>query len=383
MQNKVGIIGVAQSNFGDKNGNSLEELIFNTSQEALMDAGITINEVDGIVISSNDQVDGRPISIMVTSGSVGAYQRDLLDVPSSGEHALILGYMRVLSGNFETQLIASWSSLEADDLRTVQNITCEPIYQRQLLLHDLTTNALQAGAYLNKYPDAAEGATQIVVKNRNWGKKNPLSHLKKEVEAKEVFLSPYTYWPLRSLMLPPDSRGVVVLVIASEKKARELGKTQAAWIDGVGWASDTYWIGERDLSRLTSLEKAAAHAYNSAEIKEPLNEIDIAEIQEVTAYHELMAYEALGFCGPGEASRMVLDGVTNSGGNLPVNLSGGVLSANPYFVSGLARVAEAALQVLGKAGQHQLPGVEVALAQTTSGFAAQNSAAFILSNKYS
>jgi len=151
----------------------------------------------------------------------------------------------------------------------------------------------------------------------------------------------------------------------------------------VGWASDTYWIGERDLSRLTSLEEATIRAYQAAQIKDPLKEIDLAEIQEVTAYHELMSYEALLFCGPGEASRLILDGVTGSGGKLPVNLSGGTLSTNPYFASGLVRVAEAALQVLGKAGEHQLPGVQVALAQTTSGFAGQSSATFIFSNKYS
>ncbi|NQU02941.1 MAG: thiolase family protein [Syntrophaceae bacterium] len=382
MLNKVGIIGVAQSHFGEESGKSLEELIFQTCNEALVDAGITIDGVDGIVISSNDQVDGRPISIMVTAGSVGAYQRDLLDVPSSGEHALILGYMRVLSGNFETQLIASWSSLEADDLRTVQNITCEPIYQRQLGLHDITTNALQAAAYLSKYEGAAEGAAQVVVKNRTWGKKNPRSHLRKGVEAAEVSSSPYVCWPVRRLMVPPESSGVVALVIASEKKAKELDKRQVAWIEGVGWASDTYWMGERDLSRLTSLEEATIRAYQAAQIKDPMKEIDIAEIQEVTAYHELMSYEALLFCGPGEASRLILDGVTGSGGKLPVNLSGGTLSTNPYFASGLVRVAEAALQVMGKAGEHQLPGVQTGLAQTTSGFAGQNSATFILSNKY-
>jgi acetyl-CoA C-acetyltransferase len=184
-------------------------------------------------------------------------------------------------------------------------------------------------------------------------------------------------------MIPPKSQGVVAMVIASEKEAKKLGETEPAWIDGVGWASDTYWIGERDLSRLTSLEKAADRAYNSAKIKNPAQEINIAEIQEVTAYHELMAYEALGFCGAGEASRLISDDVTDVGGRLPVNLSGGILSANPYFASGLARVAEAALQVTGKAGEHQVPGVEVALAQATSGFSSQSSAVFVISNKSS
>lgn len=371
---------MAQSDFGNEPDLSLEELIFATTQAALADAGMGIDQIDGIVISSNDQVDGRPISIMVTSGSVGAYKKDLIDVPSSAEHALVLGHMRLMSGEFQTQLVASWSSLEADDLRSVQNITCEPFYQRQLGLHDQTAYALQAGVYANKYSVTPQAAAQVVVKNRAGGLKNPIAHLKQAVTEEEVLKSPYNAWPLRELMVPPSSQGVVVFVMATEKRIKDLGKERAAWLKGMGWASDTYWIGERDLSWLTSLETAAKQAYEMAGITNPLEEIDVAEIQDVTAYHELMSYEALGFCKAGEGGALILDGTTNQGGQIAVNPSGGALCANPYFATGLVRAAEAASQIMGKAGEHQVKDANLALAQGTSGFASQSNAVFIMSS---
>jgi len=80
------------------------------------------------------------------------------------------------------------------------------------------------------------------------------------------------------------------------------------------------------------------------------------------SYAELAWYEALGFCAEGEAGRWIDEGVTEMDGELPVNPSGGVLSANPVGASGIIRVAEAAMQVMGRAGAHQVPNVRTALA---------------------
>jgi acetyl-CoA C-acetyltransferase len=84
---------------------SLEELIYDTAQLALADAGITIDDIDGIVVAANDQFDGRSISVMMASGSVGGVDRDIMSTPSASEHAFILGALRVATGQFRTQLV--------------------------------------------------------------------------------------------------------------------------------------------------------------------------------------------------------------------------------------------------------------------------------------
>jgi acetyl-CoA C-acetyltransferase len=112
---------------------------------------------------------------------------------------------------------------------------------------------------------------------------------------------------------------------------------------------------------------AAAALWRQAGITDPLHEIDVAEIYVPFSWYEPMWLENLGFAGPGQGWRLTEAGQTALGGRLPVNPSGGVLSSNPIGASGLLRFAEAALQVMGKAGAHQVPGARTALGHAYGG----------------
>jgi acetyl-CoA C-acetyltransferase len=180
--------------------------------------------------------------------------------------------------------------------------------------------------------------------------------------------------------MPPESDGVCAFLLASEEKVKSLKLQRVAWIKGIAWIADTYWMGDMKLDAMTSLQLAARKAYSMAGVHKPKDELDVVEIQEVTAYHELMAYEALGFCGPGEAGHLISEGETNFNSKIPVNPSGGALCANPYFATGLVRVGEVALQVMGQADKHQILGAKLGLAAANCGFACQNSSVFILSS---
>ena len=116
LRMKPGVIGCAIRPAIAERNRSLEEIIYDTAQLALTDAGLTIEDIDGIVVASNDQFDGRSISVMMASGSVGGVDRDIMSTPSASEHAFILGALRVASGQFRTQLIVSWSPTEAASL---------------------------------------------------------------------------------------------------------------------------------------------------------------------------------------------------------------------------------------------------------------------------
>ena len=93
-----------------------------------------------------------------------------------------------------------------------------------------------------------------------------------------------------------------------------------------------------------------------------MSDFDVAEIYEPASYAELAMYENLGFCAMGGGGRLIDEGLTLMDGPLPVNPSGGVLSTNPVGATAMIRVAEAAMQVMGQAGEHQVPGVRRALA---------------------
>ena len=149
-----------------------------------------------------------------------------------------------------------------------------------------------------------------------------------------------------------------------------------AWVRGLGWATDATFLGDRDLAQAPALVEAGRQAYEAAGIGPEA--IDIAEITDATPYAELLAYEALGFADRSAWADATADGRFAAGGRLPVNLSGGVVTHNPVFCTGLIRIAEIANQVRGRAGGHQKPGARVGLAAAGSGFAMQYQAAVIL-----
>jgi acetyl-CoA C-acetyltransferase len=113
---------------------------------------------------------------------------------------------------------------------------------------------------------------------------------------------------------------------------------------------------------MRSLIEARHKGYGIAGIEDAVRDFDVAEIYEPASYAELAMYECLGFCPKGGGGAFIDAGTPEMDGALPVNPSGGVLSTNPVGATALIRVAEAALQVMNEAGEHQVPDVKRALA---------------------
>jgi acetyl-CoA C-acetyltransferase len=193
-----------------------------------------------------------------------------------------------------------------------------------------------------------------------------------------VMRSPLIASPIKRLDASPVTDGCCAMLLMSEEAVRKYD-LKPAWIRGVGFCTDSYYLGHRDLTEIRSAHIAAERAYNMAGITRPGAEIDVAEIHEPFAFQELMIYEALGFCDKGKGRDLLHSGATgvNGTGRLPVNLSGGALSANPIFATGLIRLAEAALQVTGQAAGYQAEA-RTAVAHATSGLALQSNIVYVL-----
>jgi acetyl-CoA C-acetyltransferase len=185
-------------------------------------------------------------------------------------------------------------------------------------------------------------------------------------------------WPLEAGMTTRPITGCVAMVLATEDFIAQRGLTDVAWIRGMGWATEPSFLGDRDLSTAPALAAAALQAYKEAGITDPLTQLDVVEITDATPYAELLAYEALGLCERNEWAAKVAAGTFAIGGQLPVNLSGGVQTFNPVYCTGLIRFAEVANQVRGRAGAHQRKDTRNGLAQAGSGFAMQYQAAIVL-----
>jgi acetyl-CoA C-acetyltransferase len=368
---KPGVIGCAIRPMIAGRERSLEEIMYDTAQLALADAGITIEDIDGIVVASNDQFDGRSIAVMMASGSVGGVDRDILSTPSASEHAFVLGALRVASGQYRTQLIVSWSPTEVSSMAEAQRLGADPYFHRALPLDEVSAHALQASALEHQVAGLHAVAAAVADKNRAHGR----------IAYPDVPTRPPAgpaRWPLTAEMISAPVTGCVALVLATEEFVAERGVKDVAWLRGMGWATEAAFLGDRILSTAPALVEAARQAYEAAGIHDPAAEIDVVEITDATTYAELLAYEALALCNREDWAARVTNGFFARTGKMPVNLSGGVLTFNPVFCTGLIRIAEVANQVRGRAGAHQLENVRTGLAHAGSGFAMQYQAAIVL-----
>jgi acetyl-CoA C-acetyltransferase len=353
MSDKVCIVGVGQTRHRGPGDNiAYYEHAFQAATAALEDAGLRRGDIDTVLASGWDVVDGRTISDMHLVPAAGGYLKDSAKVADDGILAFAYGYMRIASGAFDTALIVGHGHTESP-AELVSNVAMDPFFYRPFGVGATATLALQCCAYADRYGVSEEQAAAVVVKNRGQGANNPYAHLKSPVTSEQVLASDVITWPLRELDCRPQSVGAVAVILASESRVKRIASRWAT-IEGIGWATESYYIGAAELWRLAALAGAAQQAYRMADISEPFAQLDVAEVHDLTSYHELMAYEALGWAEEGAAGRLVEDGATSMGGSLPVNPSGGALSTDLGAGTGLARVAEAALQVTGRADGHQV-----------------------------
>jgi acetyl-CoA C-acetyltransferase len=156
------------------------------------------------------------------------------------------------------------------------------------------------------------------------------------------------------------------MVLASADAAKRAPRPPA-WVRGTAVRSEpTHFAGRNQVDPRGGRD-CAADVYRQAGITNPRAELDVAEIYVPFSWFEPMWLENLGFGADGEGWRMTVEGATAMDGDLPVNPSGGVLSSNPIGASGMLRFAEAALQVRGMAGEHQIDGAKLALGHAYGG----------------
>jgi acetyl-CoA C-acetyltransferase len=378
---RVAIVGYAQTNYeAEKRDQNYMEMVYAVVKDLFAETGMGYDQIDNIVTCSSDFLDGRTISDMAIQDAVGAHLKAESKVSADGTQALLYGYMRILSGQYRTTLVTAHSKGSEGDPLLIANAAFDPVYQRTLGLDAHVVSALQARMYMEKYHVSAEQVAHVAVKNLGNGARNPLAHRRQAVTLDDVLGSPMLADPIRELEASPISDGACAVILAEEELARQL-TAKPLWLQGVGYCSEEYYCGDRDLTETPALTNAAKRAYKMAGVKNPKKEIHVAEIYDAYAYQELMWTEGLGLCSKGKGARLVEKGTTRIGGRLPVNPSGGVLSAHAFFAAGLARVIECAMQLRGEAGDHQVDGASLALAHGTNGFCGQGHCVWILSNQ--
>jgi acetyl-CoA C-acetyltransferase len=384
---KVAIVGVGLTRTGRRADISHQELAWEAVRAALDDAKISIDEIEAVVHGCMDNFDGISSPERFDSPALGCgrgFGKPLIKISTGGTTGIstaLAAYYHVASGLYDVVLAFAIQKVSENvEAQQVLNTAIEPILERVFGMGAIHAAALQQIRYAAIYKKNIEDyLAEVAIKNRQDAIRNPYAHLRLNLTLKDYYNSPYMVWPVRLLDCCPSSDGAVAIIFASEDKARKI-TDNPAWVNAVEYISDTYYWSQKTIEFWDNLAILARRLYRKAKIENPLKEIHMAELYNAFTIQEIMEYEAFGFADKGMGWKLLEEGITKFYGSLPVCPSGGVLATNPIAATGLIRVAEAALQVMGKAGQRQVPNVVNALAHAWGG-ALQFHGAMILSRE--
>ena len=207
-----------------------------------------------------------------------------------------------------------------------------------------------------------EQFAKVSVKNHHHSTMNPKAMYQIETPLETVMNAEMISYPNTKLMCSVNVDGSAAAVIASERKARELGLMERAVKVRASVLTSDPWQ-ERDLVMPdvnTCTRKAAAEAYEMAGLGP--DDVDLVELHDCFATAEILHYENLGLCEDGGAGRLIDDGEVALGGRIPVNVSGGLLSkGHPLGATGIANIYEVSTHLRGEAGKRQVEGARIGM----------------------
>ncbi len=384
MGKRTAIVGFGQtyqrSARKDVNG---VEIINEAVKAALADAGLTIKDIDAVVIGNMDHFEGVNYVDMWSVEGSGAVMKPVMKVTTggtTGTTVAMCAYYHVASGMFDRVLAIGWEKNSESDTTGAIITAFHPVWERPNLGGAIAGLAVEASKYMHNYHVTQRDGARVAVRERLHALNNPYSHLHQEwmkgMEVEKLVdllvnseQNQMLAYPLRMSDMCPRTDGAAAVVFASEDVAEGI-VPRPAWVVSTANRHNYVYLGDINWDMNDTLAGAAKKVFDKAGVKEPLKEIDLCELYLPYSYAGLKWMESIGFCGPGEGPKLVWDRVTDMDGELPVNPSGGVMSSNPIGATGLIRVGEAAWQIMRKAGPRQVQkNVNLAL---TTGFGGCN-----------
>jgi acetyl-CoA C-acetyltransferase len=364
---RAAVVATGQSDHGRRFDTSMGEIAREAIDRCLESRGLSFDDIDAVVAGNMEMFEGIYLVDQYLVGALGALDKPLYKLNTGGTvgaSAALACYHLVASGRHRRVLGVGFQKQTEGSAQSAITTVGDPIWERAVMAGAIGNFASMASTYIAESGATPEQAAMVAVKARRNACLNPHAHLKlPDITVEQVLESEMLAYPIHRLDFCPSSDGACAIVMAAEDVAADHAE-HPAWVHAVATAHDQQYMGDspKRLAVMRSLQAAAKKAYGLAGITDPLNDFDVAEIYEPASYAELAWYENLGFCAMGDGGRLIDEGITLIDGKLPVNPSGGVLSTNPVGATAMIRVAEAAMQVMGEAGGHQIPGVRRALA---------------------
>lgn len=394
--NKVAIIGVGHTNFGKIDDKSLLDLLSDASLEAIDNSNIGEADIDelyvGTMLSGElNQITAIASALADRISLLPASADRIENGPASGGSAVKAGFQSISSGMSDLVLVVGGErmthittpGLVTSSVATLLHDQAERIHGASLP----SLAGLLTRAYLEKFDAKLEWISDIAIKNHNNGALNPRAHfqtsllqyMEKAIKNGKgnwnniyEFLAddktnPIIADPLRLFHICPISDGAAALVLCNAEIAKKYCDTPIL-ISGIGQATDTHIVYEReDITTLKALRICSEKAYKMA--KKTPQDIDVAELHDAFEILEAVQSEDIGFFKKGEGAKAAHEGLTQIGGKISINPSGGLKSrGHPLGATGVAQVVELFWQLQGEAGKRQVDGASTGITCNFGGF---------------
>jgi acetyl-CoA C-acetyltransferase len=366
LYDRVAIIGMGCTKFGEHWGKSADDLIVEAAYEAFEDANIEPQQIEaGWVGTLTSGVSGQTLSKPLKLQYIPITRVE--NMCATGQDALRNAAFAVAAGAYDLVLVVGFEKLKDSGYSGLPGAPASVIGAGNTAPGAF---ALSANRYFHDYDANKETLAKISVKNHYNGARNKKAHFQKEITVEQAMKAPMIAAPLGLLDCCPTTDGAAAAIITRTELAPQFSKDFVT-IKAMGLAVGP-GTGRLDTDfNFTSFPEtraAARQVYDQLGVKEPRKEISMAEVHDCFSITELIIYEDLGFCEPGKAKADVDAGAFTLRGDTPVNTDGGLKSfGHPIGASGLRMLYEIYNQLLSRAGERQVKDMKVGLAHNLGG----------------
>lgn len=387
MPRRVAIVGIGAFPFRVRHPNyTYYRMAYEATKKVLEDANLTIQDIESAIYGIyNDFFERQFMPDIIVHDHIGMILKPGTRVTTGGAtggYAIRTAFMEVASGLSDVVLCLGveksndcWDPVtESRTPELVKAISysadCE--FVRPLGSFPAASYVLPIRAHIEKFGNPSEESmARVSVKNHGNAIGNPFAQSPMKITIEDVLNSRCISEPFKKLDCCLYSEGAAAMILASEDKAKEICRNsgqEPIWITGVGAGNDSNFGGLREnLWSLTSNVYASKQCYRMAGITNPLKELDVAELHDAFTGQEIVSYEDCGFAIHGEGHKLIDDGIVEQGGELPVNLSGGLIGAgHAVGATGIYQGTEVVLQLRGE-HRRQVPDAKKGFLHSVGG----------------
>ena len=343
----VRVAGVGMTKFGKSSDRTGRELFAEASRKALEDAGVSTDDVEelffGNFMGEFAELQGHQGPMAAAAAGITAPSVRVDSACASSGVAVRQGITRLRAGDADVVLVGGserMTNLSTADATEALAAAADAMWEVRAGVTFPGAYSLMANAYFEQHGGDREDLAHVAVKNHANAVDNELAQFQKAIDVEDVLGAPTVASPFGLYDCSPISDGASAAVLVSEAFAEEHDLDAGIAITGAGQGSDELALHDRtSLTHTPAAERAAQQAYDDAGIGP--DDVDVAEVHDCFTIAEVLALEALGFYGEGEAISAARNGETTIDGDLPVNLSGGLKAkGHPVGATGGAQISE-------------------------------------------